>query len=134
MSFTHKLEFLDDLNDSSKIPYIGYTYNIVLSDTLIMFHICHLYHNCVELFGDNISEYDKYITLEYIIRSVKEALDNRIKELSSNYIDDDYKWAYNNQTIFDKCLDYFVKIKNELNNFIIKSQQEYQKQLDNKNQ
>ena len=84
MSFTHKLEFLDDLNDSSKIPYIGYTYNIVLSDTLIMFHICHLYHNCVELFGDNISEYDKYITLEYIIRSVKEALDNRIKELSSN--------------------------------------------------
>lgn len=116
---THEIKFLD--KDEKADAYIGYTFNIVLTDTLLMFHICNLYHNCVKLIETGEikeSEIDDYITLNYVILSIQEALDNRIKCLSASYIDDAYKWCYERPEVFDICLSYFSKIKN-----IIKSHQ-----------
>lgn len=98
-------------------PYISYTFNVVLTDTLLMYHICHLYHNCLLLIDNGEikqKDIDTYITLEYVLKSVQEALDQRIKCLSASYIDENYKWCYERPEIFDKCLEYFSKLKNEM--------------------
>ncbi len=116
----HKLE-IKFMGPPDKVdpdqPYISYTFNVVLTDALLMYHICNLYHNCLLLIdkGEMKQEdIDTYITLEYVLKSVQEALDNRIKCLSASYIDDAYKWCYERPEIFDICLGYFSKLKNEL--------------------
>lgn len=107
-------------------PYIAYTFNVIFNDNLLMFHICHLYHNCLLLVDNGKMKYEEipnYITLDYILKSVQEALDNRIKCLSASYIDESYNWCYKRPEIFDKCLEYFSKIKSELKE-IYKSQKQ----------
>ncbi len=121
----HKVEFVDsDENLNPDTPYVQYTFTVILTDSLLMFHICHLYHNCLKLIDAGEikeSEIDEYVSLPYILKSVQEALDNRIKTLSSSYIDDNYEWCYKRPAIFDKCLEYFSKIKKELNEAYIES-------------
>ena len=114
----YDVEFLED-NESSgdSSPYIAYTFHVKLTDALIMFHVCHLYRNCLILIENGElteEEIPNYITLGYVIRSVQEALDNRVKELSSEYINDNYKYIYDRPKLFDICLDYYAKIKKEL--------------------
>ena len=120
----HEIKFLGPSdNMDPEIPYISYTFNVVFTDELLMFHICHLYHNCLQLIDQKEMTYDEipnYITLDYIIKSVQEALDNRVKCLSASYIDDNYKWCYQRPDIFDECLDYFGKIKKELTELLNK--------------
>lgn len=98
-------------------PYVAYTFNIVFTDNLLMFHICHLYRNCLTLIDNGEMKHEEipnYVNLNYVVKSVQEALDNRIKCLSSSYIDENYKWCFDRPEIFDKCLEYFSKLKKEL--------------------
>ena len=123
----HEVKFLgpSDKMDPEQ-PYVAYTFNVVFTDEILMFHICHLYHNCLQLIDKKEMTYDEipnYITLDYVIKSVQEALDNRIKCLSASYIDDNYKWCYQRPEIFDKCLEYFSKLKKELKELFTKYKQ-----------
>lgn len=115
----HDIVFLNSLNNvNSETPIIAYTFNVVLTDTLLMFHICHLYHNCLMLIDKGEmkeSEIDDILNLNFVLKSVQEALDNRIKTLSASYIDDNYKWCYERPKVFDECLRYFSIIKEEMN-------------------
>lgn len=107
------IQFLDRENPEENV-YVSFSFNVKVTDSLLMYHICHLYHNCqllIEKGEMTEDEIDDYISIEYILKSVQEALDSRIKCLDSSYIDEAYKWCLDKPKHFDICLDYFKKLK-----------------------
>lgn len=113
----YEFEFVEDSSSTNSSPYIAYNFHVKLTDALIMFHVCHLYRNCLKLIEKGElteEEIPNYVNLDYVLMSVREALDNRLKNLSSEYINDNYKYIYDKPILFDICLGYYSNIKKDL--------------------
>lgn len=125
----YEFEFIEGESSMNSSPYIAYNFHVKLTDALIMFHVCHLYRNCMLLIEKGElteEEIPNYVNLDYVLMSVREALDNRVKELTSEYINDNYKYIYERPKLFDICLDYYAKIKKDLEEKIQKAKNNQQ--------
>jgi hypothetical protein len=109
-----KVNFID--KPDGAIPAIQLVLNIEVNDSLLMFHICHMYRNalmCHEHEGRPMEELEQEITLYNVMQSVQVSINERIRTGTDNYINEHYVYIKNNQVWFDRCLDIFLHIKYE---------------------